>query len=269
MIRLPAVANQFYPGDAHLLKETLDKLIPPFSDDLRKKALAIISPHAGYIYSGSVAGETFARIQVSRDVIILGPNHHGLGAPIAIMQEGAWQMPLGAVPINSSLAELIINHNPAIRVDEKAHLHEHSLEVQVSFLQYFQQNLAIVPITFSQLSFTLCEEIGKGIAAAIKDYRKDVLMIASSDMTHYESRREATAKDRQAIEKVLALDPLGLYQTVFSRGITMCGVIPATVALIAAKELGATQAELVRYTDSGEISGDTRQVVGYAGLIIT
>jgi AmmeMemoRadiSam system protein B len=253
-----------------LVKKAADveEFFRPF-DELRKKAYAVISPHAGYIYSGGVAGETFSKIQICRDVLILGPNHHGLGAPIAVMQEGVWQMPLGTVAVNTTLAKLISNHIPAMRVDEKAHRHEHSLEVQIPFLQYFQPDLTIVPIALFQLSFTLCAEIGKGIAAAVKDYKKEVLIVASSDMTHYESRREATTKDRQAIEKVLALDPEGLYKTVFSLGISMCGVIPATVALVAARELGATKAELVRYTDSGETSGDTSQVVGYAGLIIS
>lgn len=269
MIRHPAVAHQFYPGDPQDLKETLTELIPPFPSDLRKKAFAVISPHAGYMYSGKIAGETFSRVNIGKDVIILGPNHHGLGEQVAVMHDGLWEMPIGSVPVNTALAKLLIQLAPLMTIDETAHRHEHSLEVQVPFLQYFQPNLSLVPIALSHIPYALCEQLGKGLASAIKAYNKEVLLVASSDMTHYESRKAATQKDRLAIDRILALDPQGLYQTVLGQRITMCGVIPATVALIAALELGATKAELVRYTDSGEASGDTRQVVGYAGLIVS
>ena len=269
MIRSPAVANQFYPGNPATLSETLDSLIPSVPETEKQTALAVVSPHAGYIYSGAVAGETFARVRLPKDVIILGPNHHGYGAMVGLMAEGAWQMPLGDVAINSELAKSVQRHSDLVETDEVAHRFEHSLEVQVPFLQYLQKDLTITPLVISHISLENCEKLGRQLAAGIKQYNKPVLMVASSDMTHYESRFSASSKDKQAIDQILDLDPAGLYRTVVQKGITMCGVIPTTVALMAALELGAKKAELVRYTDSGEASGDTRQVVGYAGIIIS
>lgn len=267
MNREPAVAHQFYPGDPATLKHTLASLIPATS--ARQKALAVISPHAGYIYSGSVAGETFAAVEIPRDIVVLGPNHHGYGAAVAVMQEGSWSMPLGEVPINSVLAQGLLAQTELIGADTLAHRFEHSLEVQVPFLQYFQPDLTLLPMVISHLSFTACQEVGEALAAVIEQYRQPVLIVASSDMTHYESRAAATAKDSLAMERIEALDPEGLYNTVRSNKITMCGVMPTTIALIAALRLGATRARLVRYTDSGEASGDTSQVVGYAGFVIS
>ncbi len=267
MRRTPAVADQFYPGDVATLSRTLAQLIPQTSEKLQ--AYAVVSPHAGYVYSGGVAGETFSRVQIPEDVVIIGPNHHGYGAKVAIMAEGSWDMPLGEVPINEELAREILSLSDAIEADEQAHRYEHSLEVQVPFLQVLQHELKIVPLVVSFIPYSECVEIGEDIAAAIKDYNKPVLLVASSDMTHYESRQSASRKDKLALERIEALDPEGLYNTVVRNNITMCGIIPATIALIAAKELGATKAELIRYTDSGEASGDTSYVVGYAGIAIS
>lgn len=276
MIRTPAVAGQFYPGEARVLRDTLARLIPEGTGtDQATPAKAVIMPHAGYIYSGGVAGETVARVRVPEDVIVLGPNHHGhghgLGAAAALMADGGWEMPLGEVAINPLLAELIQRHGPEISVDEQAHRAEHSLEVLIPFLQYRQPRLRIVPLCLSRLTLADCSLIGRALAAAIKDYTrngKEVLLAASTDMSHFESRSRAAAKDRQAIERILALDPEGLYQTVVAQQISMCGMIPTVVTLFAALALGAQEAELVRYSDSGETSGDLEQVVGYAGLVI-
>ena len=267
MRREPAVAHQFYPGDPLTLRHTLDKLIPATAS--KQKALAVVSPHAGYIYSGGVAGETFAAVDIPQDIVILGPNHHGYGAPVAIVQEGAWSLPLGEVPINTELAHTILAQTNLISTDSMAHRFEHSLEVQVPFLQYLRPDMTLAPIVISHLSFASCSEIGEALAAAIKQYGKPVLIVASSDMTHYESRESATKKDALALQRIQALDPEGLYHTVLGQKITMCGIMPTTIALIAALHLGATQARLIRYTDSGEASGDTNQVVGYAGLVIS
>jgi hypothetical protein len=267
MNREPAVAHQFYPGDPATLKHTLDSLIPAAT--ARQKALAVVSPHAGYIYSGSVAGETFAAVEIPRDIVMLGPNHHGYGAVVAVMEKGAWSMPLGEVPINSVLAQGLLAQTELIAADTLAHRFEHSLEVQVPFLQYLRPDLTLLPMVISHLSFKACQEVGEALAAVIEQYRQPVLIVASSDMTHYESRAAATAKDSLVLERIEALDPEGLYNTVRSNKITMCGVMPTTIALIAALRLGATRARLVRYTDSGEASGDTSQVVGYAGFVIS
>lgn len=267
MKREPAVAHQFYPGDPITLKHTLDKLIPV--TPVKQKALAVVSPHAGYIYSGGVAGETFAAVEIPQDIVVMGPNHHGYGAPVAIMQTGVWGLPLGEVPINTVLAKAILAQNKLISPDSIAHRFEHSLEVQIPFLQYLRPDMTLTPIVISHLSFEACTEIGTAIATAIKQYGKPVLIVASSDMTHYESRKSATEKDTLALQRLQALDPEGLYHTVLGNKITMCGIIPTTITLIAAILLGATQARLIRYTDSGEASGDTNQVVGYAGMVIS
>lgn len=273
MLRTPAVAHQFYPGEVGELRKMLDRLVPGGPDGVDPKpAQAVVMPHAGYVYSGGVAGETVSRVAVPEDVIVLGPNHHGLGAAAALMAEGGWRMPLGEVPINGELAGIIRRHCPEIKVDERAHQAEHSLEVLVPFLQYRQPRLKIVPLCLARLSLADCQLIGRALAASIQDYARDfnrpVLLAASTDMTHFESRQSASAKDRQAIDRVLALDPEGLYQTVVEQQISMCGVIPTVITLIAALAAGAGQAELVRYSDSGEASGDTSHVVGYAGFII-
>lgn len=269
MHRPPAVADQFYPGDKAALQKTVAELSPEIPPEQKIQALAVIAPHAGYIYSGPVAGETFAKVVIPEDVILLGPNHHGQGAPVALMRSGDWQMPMGNVSINEELAAILLATSPLITSDTIAHRFEHSLEVEVPFLQHGQPNLALTPLVISQLPFEECRQLGEAIATAIKQYGKPVLIVASSDMTHYESRTEASRKDRLVIEQVEQLDAEGLYRTVLGHGITMCGIMPATIALVAAVQLGADQARLIRYSDSGETSGDTDHVVGYAGFAIS
>jgi AmmeMemoRadiSam system protein B len=205
---------------------------------------------------------------VPENVIILGPNHTGYGATVALMDHGAWDMPMGEVPVNKELAAEIAESSSQIQVDEVAHRSEHSLEVQIPFLQHMQKNLTIAPLVVSHVSYQTCVSVGSGLADAIKKYGKPVLIVASTDMTHYESRESARSKDSMALERITALDPEGLYNTVVGNRISMCGIMPTTVTLIAALALGAKKAKLIRYTDSGEASGDTSKVVGYAGLVI-
>ncbi|MEN8135690.1 MAG: AmmeMemoRadiSam system protein B [Thermodesulfobacteriota bacterium] len=269
MLRSPAVAGQFYPADKDALTTLVSELMPEIPQAESQHVLAVISPHAGYIYSGGIAGQTFSQVNIPEDVIILGPNHHGHGAPLALMNEGTWDMPMGPVSMNPPLAELILKHAPNIVIDNEAHRFEHSLEVQVPFLQSRQAKLKIAPIVVSQISFAECQATGQALAQAINELGRPVLMVASTDMSHYESRQSATVKDHLALDRITALDPQGLYETVLGRGITMCGIMPTTIVLAAAKALGASKAELVRYSDSGETSGDLDQVVGYAGLIIS
>lgn len=268
MIRQPAVAGQFYPGNGRQLAEAVAALTPQNAAAQKVKALAVIVPHAGYVYSGRTAAATFAGVEIPENVIILGPNHHGRGAPLAIVSEGGWVTPMGQVPIAAELSELIKAHNPAVVEDADAHRLEHSLEVQLPFLQAARPGLRISPLTVSHLSLEQAREAGLGLAAAIDTFKKPVLLVASTDMTHYESREFAGRQDRLALERIRQLDPEGLYRTVIEQGITMCGFIPTVIVLTAALALGATAAELVNYTDSGEISGDTARVVGYAGLVI-
>lgn len=269
MLRSPAVAGQFYPASRDALAEMVSELMPEITPANKQDAIAVISPHAGYIYSGQVAGQTFAKVNIPENIIILGPNHHGRGAPLAIMSTGVWDMPMGQVPINPALSELILKNASNIIEDNEAHRFEHSLEVQVPFLQNQQPNLKISPIVVSQISLKTCLATGQALARAIDEFGRPVLLIASTDMTHYESRESATVKDHLALDRITDLDPDGLYETVISKGITMCGIMVTTIALAAAKAIGATNSALIRYTDSGETSGDTNQVVGYAGLIIS
>jgi len=266
MIRQPAVADQFYDGDPTRLHYELGKLIGPIKE--ARSAKAIVAPHAGYMYSGAVAGAAYAQVEVPETVIILGPSHTGVGSPAAVMAKGAWSMPMGTVPISEDLAALMVELSDYLEDDALAHTYEHSLEIQIPFLQYRQPNLSIVPVCLKDLSFSVCKEIGSTIAEAVKQVEKPVLLVASTDMTHYESREQAEAKDRLAIDKVLALDPKGLLETVRGYNISMCGVIPTTVTLVASLALGASSAKLIRYATSGDVTGDYAQVVGYASFII-
>lgn len=265
-IRTPAVADRFYPGNPGTLSHTVQDLIP--SPAKAQKAHAVVSPHAGYMYSGAVAGETFSRVQVPETVIILGPNHHGQGDPVALSTT-PWQMPMGLVPIDIAIAEALLQASSSITVDETAHRFEHSLEVQVPFLQARQKNLSIVPLVVSHISYPMCQEVGAALARVIGATDREILIVASSDMTHYESRAAADKKDHYALKKLADMDPATLYHAILDHNISMCGIMPVTIALIAAMALGATRAELVRYSDSGAVSGDTSQVVGYAGVIIS
>lgn len=267
MNRKPAVAGQFYTDNPEKLRAQMQSLVAGAPG--REKAIGVISPHAGYMYSGAVAGMLFREVQIPSTVVILGPNHHGIGAPAAIFPEGNWESPLGVVPIEGALADLIKKHSPLVEADQKAHLFEHSLEVQLPFLQFVRPDVKIAPICLGFGDFRKCQVLGSGIAAAIRDYGRDVLIVASSDMTHYETAAAARQKDEQAIHKVLALDPEGLLHVCREKDITMCGVIPATVMLVAAKSLGATAARLVRYATSGDVTGDNEQVVAYAALTVT
>ena len=268
MSRTPAVANMFYPGDTHRLKEQLHSFVKPVAEP--RTVLAAISPHAGYMYSGGVAGAVFSQIRIPQAVVILGPNHRGIGAPVALAASGTWDMPLGPVPINAALAGLLLQALPhsTIKDDPQAHTMEHSIEVQIPFLQVLRSDVSIVPIALSHLRYPSCQEIGQSLAKGVQDYGKEVLLVASTDMTHYESQDVARSQDQLAIEQILALDAEGLYETVARHNISMCGVIPTTIVLAACKALGATKAELIQYATSGDVTGDYAQVVGYAGFVV-
>ncbi len=221
----------------------------------------------GMFIPGALAAETIAGVEIPETVIILGPNHQGRGAPVSLSTE-TWDMPFGQVPPDLEFAERLLAASGHIKIDETAHQFEHSLEVQVPFLQLQQKNLHLVPLVIAHLTYPLCEEIAAALATAIKESNRDILIVASSDMSHYEPRRISEKKDRSALSCIERLDPQALYRTVHDNRISMCGVIPVVIAILAAKACGAEKADLVGYTDSGYTSGDTDQVVGYAGLII-
>ena len=220
------------------------------------------------MYSGSVAGEVYRRIDIPARVILLGPRHFPRGAPLAILSDGAWQTPLGIAPIDHLLAEKIVRAFPLLREDAVAHSAEHSLEVQLPFLQRLTPSFAFVPIVIGPAQWEPVEALGHALASVIAAEREPVLLIASSDMNHYESDAVTRVKDRKAIDQILALDARKLFDTVRHEKISMCGYAATVTVMTAARDLGATEAELVRYATSGDVNGDMQEFVGYAGMII-
>jgi len=267
MIRNPVVAGQFYPGAPYQLRSMIGRMVD--KEAIKQDVIGLVSPHAGYVYSGSVAGAVLSRIKFKDTFIILGPNHTGAGVPFSIMTEGTWNTPLGDVEIDSELGKHLLSSSGYLQEDTLAHQYEHSIEVQLPFLQYFKPDIKIVPVIFSYASGDVYKEIGKEIASAIKELNKEVVIIASSDMTHYESQESAKKKDTQAIEAILDLDEDELLKRVREQNITMCGFAPAVSLISTGKELGVTGAELVKYQTSGDTTGDYSGVVGYAGVILT
>ena len=267
MTRKPFVAGQFYPGNRNELRATIAALVDPAAVPV--PAIAVVSPHAGYVYSGPVAGAVFAAVRVPATVVILGPAHHEIGPLFALQAHGGWLTPLGESPIDEPLAGRLLAGCSLIEEDEGAHRREHSLEVQLPFLQYFRPDVAIVPLCVSyEARAEHLEALGRGLAVAVREGSGETLMVASTDMSHYVSRKTAEIKDKLAIRRVLELDPRGLIETVTAERISMCGFQPTAAVLFAALGLGATKAELVRYQTSGDASGDYSQVVGYAGVRI-
>jgi len=262
---MPAVSGQFYPGTASGLSRALLELTR--EGKAREPAIGVVAPHAGYVYSGAVAGEVFSSIQVPGRAVILCPNHTGIGKDAAIMSHGAWRMPWGDVPIDEELAARLETACPILREDASAHSREHAVEVQIPFLHRFRPDVRIVPVALGRLSLEECRDLGESVADAIAGDAERPLLVASSDMSHYVPDAVARTKDRMAIDRMLALDPEGLYRTVRTERISMCGVLPATVILFAARRLGATSARLIRYATSGDVSREFDQVVGYAGLV--
>ncbi len=267
MRRKAAVAGSFYPGNPRELRRMLSGMVD--LEAQKTKALAVVSPHAGFIYSGPVAGAVFSSVDIPETILILGPSHRPMRSLFGLMKEGEWETPLGIIPIASGLAESIMNSSDLLKADPAAHAQEHALEVQLPFIQYLKTGFSIVPINISHLaSYEDLEELGKSIAAGILAQSGDVLIVASTDMSHYVSRAEAERKDFLAIRKILDLDPRGLFDIVGSEDISMCGYQPVTAGLIAAEKLGAKTAELIKYATSGDRTGDDREVVGYAGIRI-
>lgn len=263
MLRTAVVAGQFYSGNKERLQSDVEALMVAA---IPEPSIALMSPHAGYLYSGAVAGKTFSHVKIPKEVIIIGPNHHGRGHAAAVYAHGAWETPLGRVEIAASLAERLLAECPMAADDYTAHLDEHSLEVQVPFLQHTSPGLQIVPLCIGRMPLDTLQALGDGLARVISSCGEAPLIVASTDMTHYESGETARQKDSLALDRVMALDPEGLYEVVYENKISMCGVLPTVVMLRAALALGATQAELVAYSNSGDVTGDQSSVVGYAGV---
>jgi len=267
MIRQPAVAGRFYPDNPPELIEAIQSYTQPRTDRIR--AIGAVIPHAGYMYSGHVAGAVYARVELPVRAIVLCPNHTGIGPPLSIMKSGAWQTPLGEMTIDEEISEALMRGDAYLTDDISAHRREHATEVQLPFIQHLVgPNARFVPITVGTSNWSHLENLGHVIAQAVRDLDPRPIVIASSDMNHYESDEITRVKDRKAIDKVLGLDARGLYDTVQQERISMCGYGPTASMLVAALELGATRAELVKYATSGDVSGDFAQVVGYAGIAV-
>ncbi len=266
-VRHPAVAGQFYPRNASTLAADIRSFLSPTAEPL--DAIGCVVPHAGYMYSGHVAGAVYARLEVPARCLLLCPNHTGFGPPLSIMTEGAWETPLGTVAIDSELAAALRAEFPLLTDDSDAHRAEHAIEVQLPFLQTKRSQFHFVPIAIGTREFESLEGLGTAIGEVVAAQKDRVLIVASSDMNHYESDQVTRVKDHKAIDQILALNPRGLYDVVTTEDISMCGFGPTVAMLTAAKRLGATRAELIRYATSGDISGDRKLVVGYAGVAVS
>lgn len=265
-VRHSAVAGRFYSKDPGRLLADLQSYL--VSDEKKINALACMVPHAGYIYSGHVAGAVFSRINIPRHCIVIGPNHTGMGRPLSIMSQGQWETPLGHVPVAPDLAKALMKSFSPLTEDSEAHYAEHSIEVELPFLQVLQPDLAFVPITLGTQQFDLLEPLGHALARVIAAQNEPVLIVASSDMNHYENDQITRIKDAQAIEQVLKLNARALFDVVKRENISMCGLGPAVAMLAAVQQLEATSGELIRYATSGDVSGDHDMVVGYAGVVV-
>jgi MEMO1 family protein len=273
MIRPPAVAGTFYPSDSRELARQIDEFTnaakaSPVAAGPKIAARGCVVPHAGYMYSGHVAGAVYASIEIPARCILLGPRHYPRGEAMAILTEGSFLTPFGEAEIDSALARELTYECPRLREDAVAHEREHSLEVEIPFLQRLAGDFRFVPIVLGTDRYPAIEELGRAVARVVAAQNQSVLVIASSDMNHYESEAITRAKDERAITRILALDPPGLYGTVRREQISMCGYAATVAMLVAVRELGATEARLVRHLTSGDINGDREHVVGYAGIVV-
>lgn len=264
--RKACVAGRFYPGSKKALSNEVSSYMEASP---RADAVAVVSPHAGYMYSGAVAGRVLSSVNIPDRVILLGPNHTGMGTPASVMPSGRWEIPTGEVEVDEALAALVLASSPLFQADFEAHLMEHSLEVMLPFIHAANPSARIVPITIMQADDKECEEMGKALAGVISSAGGKTLMLVSSDMNHYEPDSVTRVKDKLAIERITRLDAKGLLDVADRQDITMCGVIPTAMAIYAAKTLGAKEGRLVGYATSGEVNGDMNAVVGYAGIVIS
>lgn len=270
--RDPYAAGLFYVGFDTGLRRDVEKYLKDYAQQTEMvQARGIVVPHAGYEYSGSVAGGVYGSIAAPKRGIIIGPNHSGFGYPISIEEAGSWKTPLGEVAIDDDLAQSLLGKSSNIQISYDAHRLEHSVEVQLPFLQVITNgDFRFVPMAMKGLTdVAIYKEVGTAIAEAIQETGEDILIIASSDFTHYEPLAVAQKLDEMAIAKIKQMDPVGLLQTVFNNDITMCGPGPVATMLYAAKALGATKGELVKYSTSAEFSMDSASVVGYGGLVVS
>jgi AmmeMemoRadiSam system protein B len=268
VLRLPAVAGRFYSADPEELTALVRKYAMPPPDTPPQRVKACLVPHAGYMFSGHVAGAVFSRIVLPQRILILGVRHFPRGESLAILASGAWRTPLGDAPIDQALAAALQRECPILREDPVAHGTEHSLEVQLPFLQVLSPGFSFVPIALGAVRFEDLVAVGEALAHVLAA-NPEVLLLTTSDLNHYENDATTRLKDKKAIEQILALNPRGLYDVCRNEDISMCGLGPAVAMLTALRALAAKHAELVRYATSADVSGDASSVVGYAGLIFS
>lgn len=269
MNRQSIVAGQFYPGS----KASLDMAVRGYLRAAQGKAeaptiLAMV-PHAGYVFSGPVAGQTLGRADLHDTILLLGPNHTGRGAPFSVWPRGDWEVPLGICKFDPDLAKALLGSDNRLTSDADAHVYEHSLEVVIPFLMITNPKVKIVPIAVSERRFDVLSDVGKSMARVLKEHKTPVSVVVSSDMSHYVPHEAAKQMDSLALDEIVRLDPAGLFEVVRRKGISMCGVHPMVVGLTIAVEMGAQKAEVVSYSTSGPVSGDYGQVVGYAGVLVS
>jgi AmmeMemoRadiSam system protein B len=266
-MRRAVVAGAFYERERGRLEEQLRYCFSGLAREPDETVVGAVVPHAGYVYSGRVAASVYAKLPKADTFVILGVNHQGMGSPIAVSTE-RWTTPLGEVAVDEELVNALPRR--IIDLDETAHRYEHSIEVQLPFLQYlFAQTFRIVPICLGLIGIDAARELGEDLVAAIAQVNKRVILLASSDLTHYEPDRIARANDGYVIGAIEELDVAKFYKRVYERNVTACGVDPIGAMLYAAKKLGATRGTVTKYETSGDITGDQRAVVGYGGIIIT
>jgi len=265
-IRNAVVAGSFYSSNAEELEKDLSKKIVDNVNKIKVKVL--ISPHAGYFYSGNCAGSGFGSVVIPDSVIILGLDHSGSGYSYSIDSHSKWQTPIGEVTVDKKMQEKLNDESDIFKIDEFTGMKEHSIEVQVPFIRYINPNAKILPIYISGYDFKELEIAGRDLASIIDKAEGDVLIVASTDMSHYVSADFAKEKDSLVIEQIEKLEPLGLMNTVIKEKVSMCGVSPVVVSLITAKILGASKTKIIKYTNSGEASGDFEQVVAYLSMVI-
>jgi MEMO1 family protein len=269
MLRLPAVSGRFYPSDPTELAALIREYTKADRTATPVRAKACLVPHAGYVYSGHVAGAVYARITIPKKIVILGVRHHPGGENAAILSSGAWRTPLGDAVIDELLGERLRTACPWLREDSVAHSSEHSLEVQIPFLQVLQPGFTFVPVALGTARFEDLVTVGEAIGRVLVASTEQILLVTTSDLNHYENDATTRVKDRKAIEQILALDARGLYDTCRNESISMCGLGPTVAMLTALQSMGSTQPELMRYATSGDVSGDFGGVVGYAGMIFS
>lgn len=266
MDRKPVVAGQFYPGNGPELRADVAEYLQGEPSD--ERTLLAMVPHAGYVFSGGVAGKTIGHANLAKRIILIGPNHTGRGQKIAVWSDGKWFAPGFEAPVDIEAAEAILQF-PGFSADYEAHLYEHSLEVVLPFLGAALDDFSIVPVSVAEQDLDKLLEAGKNLAFALKKMNSDTSVVVSTDMSHYISHDQAEKIDQLAIDQILAMDPEGLYSVVMNNKISMCGVLAMVMGLACVMELGAKKAGLVSYSTSGDVNNDYSKVVGYAGVLIS